>query len=229
MPKFYSSVLAVVLCVVVCAEKSDASDIRYYRSMDFSGLELLDKAVILKGAVSAENGAIAADMDQLRMNLSGSALVDSFRLDSNGQRLSVIVKEKKIRAALAVVNGSRVIPALLTFDNRLVSGSEAASMPVIVVNVERFVNGKPARSLLRAAGLVRWISDKEPDFYSQILSVELTDSDRLVVKLNGRRTLFRTDFSRQGLMMVKKAAAFFDTKEYYPDKMNIIGDRAVIR
>ncbi len=210
-----------------------SSDIRTVKVIEFKNLYYLSKYEIIdKVNVTIKGKDIIIDIDTLEKALQENSLVKSFRISENQGRLTVTVDENEPVFLLALKKGEKLIPFELDGNYRIISLSRvhAFNMPLIVVTEDEMKEEEPSSGLKNLLAMLKGFSDDDlSKLLREISEIDLTDMHKARILLNGRRTAFLMEPTKDNFYKLNYSVGYFDRIRYYPETFVIADGQGIIK
>ena len=225
---FFLIVLITSFFLISCSEKI-GNEIILVDSVEISGLYYITKQDLLRGASVLHEGRIAVDIGRLRLTISKNMLIKKSKITFNQNTLFVDITEKEVLAGIGVLVDNRIIPGILLHDMTALSGYYKLDIPMIIGTENFFRKAGDETNLDDIARLLRRTKIHLPQVYRQISTIRPLGGNKIEVTLIGRNAKFEFDVSEDNIDRLRLFAGYIDVKRYSPSRVNIYGDRAIIR
>jgi len=213
----------------VSCEKKIENEIILVDSVDISGLHYITKQEILKDCSVLHRNKIAVDVGKLRSRISENLLVKDSKLIFSQDQLLVEITEREVLAGIGVLKDNRVIPGILLENMTMLAGYYKLDLPMILSDENFFRRRGYESDLSNMVGLLRRIKKYLPQVYGQISTIKPLADNKIEVTLIGRNTKFKLDVNEENFDKLRLFVGYLDTKKYSPARVDVHGDRAVIR
>jgi hypothetical protein len=231
MPKIIKGILIMSVFAITCitCQERIENEVILVDSVEISGLHYIAKQDILRGASAPHKNRIAVDIGRLRLILRENMLIKKSKITFDQNNLLIDITEKPVFAGIGVQQGNRIIPGILLDDMTALAGYYKLDIPMILSDESFFRRQGVDSDLNDVAKFLRRIKTHLPEVYEQISTIKPLSGNRVEVTLKGRNTKFEFDVSDKSIDRLRIFAGYIDAKRYFPYKVNIYGDRAVIR
>jgi hypothetical protein len=231
MPKLIVGILLISFILIFCisCEKKIGNEIILVDSVEIKGLHYITTQDILRDCSISHKNKIAVDVGKLRSIINENLLIKDSKLIFNQDKLFVDITEKQALAGIGVLKENRIISGLLLDNMAMIAGYYKLDVPMILSD-ENFFRRKGYESdLNNIAGLLRRVKKYLPQIYGQISTIKPLMDNKVEVTLIGRNTKFKLDVNEENFDKLRLIVGYLDTRKYSPSKVDVYGDRAVIR
>ncbi len=222
----------IILEVVVFINVLAAEDIKKVKELEFRGIEKISKYDLLKKVrLKVEGESIIIDIDSLRKVLEDHSLIDKYKIEIGGRRVVITINEKKIFMTIAVKKGTRIIPFEVDGNFEIIAGGKLYSKarPVIIFSGKFISDSRISAAVKRICRFINSLKFKQKEIYREISEVHIVKSDLIRLFLLGRPTQFELRPDEDSFLKLKNITAYLDKIEFYPDKILIMENVALVR
>ena len=229
MPKIIKGILIMSIFSIISCKEGIENEIILVDSVEVSGLHYITTQDILSGVSASHRNKIAVDIGKLRSILNENMLIKNSKITFNENSLLINITEKPVLAGIGLTQGNRIIPGILLDDLTALSGYYKLDVPMILADESFFIRLEYGSDMNSIAKLLRRIKKYLPEVYKQISTIRPLRDNKIEVTLIGRNTKFELDVHENNVERLRLFAGYIDAKRSFPYKVNIYGDRAVIR
>ncbi|MCU0846768.1 MAG: hypothetical protein MUD12_02650 [Spirochaetes bacterium] len=221
--------MACAVAAICLDTPAESGKITRIDSVEFRGLRAYSKFELSKGAIGSDGTGLLVDLDALGKNLSRSPFLEKYGLSMSDGKLIVTVIEKKPALLIAVRKGERVVPIELDGNFKLISaGRSHAELPVIFLGEEDLKRGRIEERARQYSALLKRVGKLSPSLLREISEIH-AGSEIISVYLKGRRTRFLLRPEESGFIRLGVTAGYLDRMRRYPEVIDLLNDRVVIR
>lgn len=216
------------LFLLILLPASLHSGVKVFKSVKTEGFVIYPSHILFENAKMAKTASgYAVDVEFLEKAAETCGFFSYFEIDHDGEVLKITVEEKKPAYRISVEYDYNHLFEIDSKYEIISSGRVYSAAPLIRINADNIKNGRLSPGLKNTVDFLERLKSSLICI-SEIEEIDLTDRRKAVLKLRGRRTRFSLFPDTESFIRLEALAGYFDRYGFYPQRVDLFGNTAVL-